>query len=207
MPVSVAQTLCGSSMVRLRSHFTLNILTLSDSDEPVKPNLRIMDINLNGVVYSAKLAMHYFRKQPQDLERDRCFIIKGSLAGFLDQPGSPQYNISKWGGRALMRCLRRTAWQEGIRVNYVAPWYFHNEYSIRNRYPNRYFRYIRTPIMSEQVQQRVESMGVEFALQEDALKTMLRISSDREVNGKIKSQHQIVLPDSNEFYFVNFSPF
>lgn len=61
--------------------------------------------------------------------------------------------------------------------------------------------------MSEQVQQRVESMGVEFALQEDALKTMLRISSDREVNGKIKSQHQIVLPDSNEFYFVNFSPF
>lgn len=45
-------------------------------------------------------------------------------------------------------------------------------------------RYIRTPIMSDEVQKRVASKGVEFALQEDALKTVLRITSDRNVNGK-----------------------
>jgi NAD(P)-dependent dehydrogenase (short-subunit alcohol dehydrogenase family) len=88
----------------------------------VKPDLRIVDINLVGVLYTAKLAMHYFRRQPESAPRDRCLIIKGSLAGYVDQPGSPQYMISKWGGRALMRCLRRTTWMQGIRVNYVAPW-------------------------------------------------------------------------------------
>lgn len=40
--------------------------------------------------------------------------------------------------------------------------------------------------MSDQVQQRIESKGVDFALEEDALKTVLRISSDREVNGKYR---------------------
>lgn len=89
---------------------------------PVKPNLRILEINLIGLVYTAKLAMHYFRRQPVDAARDRCLIIKGSIAAYADQPGSPQYNISKWGGRGFMHNLRRTAWTENIRVNFVAPW-------------------------------------------------------------------------------------
>jgi NAD(P)-dependent dehydrogenase (short-subunit alcohol dehydrogenase family) len=92
------------------------------SKEPVQPDLRIININLIGVFYTAKLAMHYFRVQPEGENRDRCLIIKGSLAGFLDQPGTPQYNASKFGGRGLMRSLRRTSWQQGIRVNYIAPW-------------------------------------------------------------------------------------
>ena len=89
---------------------------------PIKPDLRIMDVNLTGLTYTAKLAMHYFRRQKIDANRDRCLIIKSSLAGYLDQAGTVQYMISKFGGRALMRCLRRTSWQESIRVNAVAPW-------------------------------------------------------------------------------------
>lgn len=98
------------------------LMKLDISKPPVKPDLRIIDIDLIGVLYTSKLAMHYFRMQPEDTDRDRCLIIKGSVAGFLDQPGTPQYNVAKFGGRALMRCLRRTSWQQGIRVNYVAPW-------------------------------------------------------------------------------------
>lgn len=90
---------------------------------PVKPDFRIIEINLIGLAYTAKLALHYFRRQPLGSFRDRCLIIKGSIASYADQPGSPQYNISKWGARGLMRNLRRTTWKEGIRVNLVAPWY------------------------------------------------------------------------------------
>lgn len=81
-----------------------------------------MEVNLIGTIYTAKLAMHYFRRQPADPARDHCLIIKGSIAAYLDMPGSPQYNVSKWGVRGLFRSLRRTAWREGIRVNFVAPW-------------------------------------------------------------------------------------
>ncbi|TVY51496.1 5'-hydroxyaverantin dehydrogenase [Lachnellula cervina] len=136
------------------------------SKEPVQPDLRIININLIGILYTAKLAMHYFRVQPEDDKRDRCLIIKGSLAGFLDQPGSPQYNASKFGGRGLMRSLRQTSWQQGIRVNYIAPWY------------------IKTPIMSEAVVNHVLSKGVLFALLEDACKAVLRVASDKSINGR-----------------------
>lgn len=102
-----------------------NITADSQADPtqpPIKPDLRIVEINLIGLIYTVKLAMHYFRKQPVEAGRDRCLIIKGSIAAYADQPGSPQYNTSKWGARGLMRNLRRTAWKDAIRVNFVAPW-------------------------------------------------------------------------------------
>lgn len=90
---------------------------------PEKPDLQTINTNLVGLLYTAKLAIHYFRRQPLDASRDRCLILKSSLAGYLDAPGWIQYNASKFGVRGVMRCLRRTSWQEGIRVNLVAPWY------------------------------------------------------------------------------------
>ena len=81
-----------------------------------------MDINLTGLLYTVKLAMHYFRRQPIDGSRDRCLILKCSVAGYVDLPGSIQYNVSKYGVRGVMRGLRRTSWKESIRVNLVAPW-------------------------------------------------------------------------------------
>ncbi|KAH8703862.1 short chain dehydrogenase reductase [Talaromyces proteolyticus] len=133
---------------------------------PVKPDLRIIDINLIGLSYTAKLALHYFRRQPLSPIRDRCLIIKGSIASYADQPGSPQYNISKWGARGLMRNLRRTTWKEGIRVNLVAPWY------------------VRTPILSKDIQDYLDGKGVGFALVEDSAKAMLKIASDASINGR-----------------------
>lgn len=95
---------------------------LDPAEPPRKPNLKIMDLNLTGVLYTAKLAIHYFRRQPLDAARDRCLILKSSLAGYVDLPGSIQYNASKFGVRGLMRSLRRSTWSESIRVNLVAPW-------------------------------------------------------------------------------------
>ncbi|TVY17128.1 5'-hydroxyaverantin dehydrogenase [Lachnellula arida] len=133
---------------------------------PIKPDLRIIDINLIGTVYTCKLAMHYFRRQPLEASRDRCLVIKASIAAYADQPGSPQYNVSKWGARGLMRNLRRTIWKEDIRVNLVAPWY------------------VRTPILGQEIQAYLVGKGVEFATVEDCAKAMLKIASDTTINGR-----------------------
>ena len=92
--------------------------------------------------------------------------MTASLAGYLDQPGSPQYNASKWGVRGLMRSLRRTCPQFGIRVNILAPWFIH------------------TGIMSDAVAELLKSKGVAFAGIEDAGAAALHIASDLNVNGQ-----------------------
>ncbi|KAN0089650.1 short chain dehydrogenase reductase [Hyaloscypha variabilis] len=129
---------------------------------PVKPDLRIIEINLIGMVYTTKLALHYFRRQRLVPERDRCLILKASVAAYVDQPGSPQ----QWGIRGLMRNLRRTAWKESIRVNLVAPWF------------------VRTPILDQGIQDFLDGKGVGFATVDDACTAMLKIASDTTVNGR-----------------------
>lgn len=41
---------------------------------------------MDGTFYTWKLAVHYFRKQPDTEERDRCFIITGSMVAYIDSP-------------------------------------------------------------------------------------------------------------------------
>lgn len=144
-----------------------DIYTLEDPAlPPVKPDLRTVDVNLYGTIYTAKLAMHYFRRQPVDADHDRCLIIKGSIAAYADQPGSPQYNISKWGARGLFRNLRRTSHRDDIRVNFVAPWY------------------VRTPILSPKVLEYLVSKGVKFATIDDCARAMLNIAADQSIHGR-----------------------
>lgn len=144
-----------------------DVYTLDDpTGPPVKPNLRTVDVNLYGTIYTAKLALHYFRRQPVSPKHDRCLIIKGSIAAYADQPGSPQYNISKWGARGLFRNLRRTSHRDSIRVNFVAPWY------------------VRTPILSAKVIEYLQGKGVKFATVDDCARAMLNIAADQSIHGR-----------------------
>lgn len=94
----------------------------SEDGDPIKPSLNILQINLVGVIYTAKLAMFYLPKQPEGEGRDRCLLMTASLAAYVDLTVSPQYSASKWGVRGLMHSLRRCGPSKGIRVNVVAPW-------------------------------------------------------------------------------------
>lgn len=60
--------------------------TPDPNGEPTKPNLNIVKVNMEGTMYTWKLAVHYFRKQPDTEDRDRCFIITGSMVAFIDSP-------------------------------------------------------------------------------------------------------------------------
>ena len=93
------------------------------TEDPVEPNLSILNINLVGVLYTTKLALHYFRRQHEkNKDVDQVLIMQGSLAGYIDLPGSMQYASSKYALRGMMRNLRRSGWTFGMRVNYIAPW-------------------------------------------------------------------------------------
>jgi len=45
-------------------------------------------------MYTWKLAVHYFRKQPDTDDRDRCFIITGSMVAWIDSPVCLSDNLS-----------------------------------------------------------------------------------------------------------------
>jgi NAD(P)-dependent dehydrogenase (short-subunit alcohol dehydrogenase family) len=64
------------------------------SGEPTKPDLNIVEVNLKGTFYTWKLAVHYWRRQKEEEGRDRCFIITGSMVGWIDSPVSPTFHIS-----------------------------------------------------------------------------------------------------------------
>jgi NAD(P)-dependent dehydrogenase (short-subunit alcohol dehydrogenase family) len=137
-----------------------------DSEEPTEPDLSIMKVNAIGPLYTAKLAMHYFNRQPEDSSRDRCLIVKGSLAAYLDLPGSPQYNMSKAAMRSFVNCIRRTGWQKSIRVNLIAPWF------------------IATPILSKEAITHISGSGIEFATEDDAAAAVLKVACDKSINGR-----------------------
>lgn len=141
----------------------------SYSDEPTQPELSTIDINIKGVLYTTKLAMHYFIKlngtTPSPQQEDTCLILIGSGAGIHDCLRIPQYSASKWAARGIMHSLRRTAHYYGSRVNVIHPWY------------------VKTKILSKEDFEHVASKGVEFATTEDAGRCLLRILSDRTVNG------------------------
>jgi NAD(P)-dependent dehydrogenase (short-subunit alcohol dehydrogenase family) len=90
--------------------------------EPVKPDLTILETNLVGVMYTTKLALHYFSRQPEGQDRDRCLLITSSVAGYADHNGAPQYAAAKFGVRGMMRSLRQVLPKQKARVNIISPW-------------------------------------------------------------------------------------
>jgi NAD(P)-dependent dehydrogenase (short-subunit alcohol dehydrogenase family) len=96
-----------------------------EKEDPEEPQLKILKVNGVGVLYTTKLALHYFRRQYKldpEHSKDQLLIQQGSLAGYLDLRGSIQYGFSKWGMRGIMRNLRRTEHVHCMRSNYIAPW-------------------------------------------------------------------------------------
>lgn len=90
--------------------------------EPVKPDLTILETNLIGVMYTTKLALHYFSRHYEFPGRDGCLIVTSSLAGYVDHNGATQYSAAKSGIRGMMRSLRQVMPKQNARVNIIAPW-------------------------------------------------------------------------------------
>ncbi|KAH7029585.1 uncharacterized protein B0I36DRAFT_375036 [Microdochium trichocladiopsis] len=134
--------------------------------EPTKPDLKILKVNIDGTFYTWKLAVHYFRKQPDVPERDRCFIITGSMVTWIDSPGNWEYTATKYALRGFMRTARRSSYEQGIRIAYVAPCW------------------IKSAIRTAEYEKWLIERGVEFGETEDCGNCMMRIACDKSINGR-----------------------
>lgn len=68
-----------------------------------------------------------------------------------------------------MRTARRSSWEQGIRINYVAPCW------------------IKSAIRTAEYEKWLVDHGIEFGEQEDCARCMLRIACDKAINGMCKT--------------------
>lgn len=104
---------------------------------PPAPPLKILDVNLTGVLYTVHLAHAYLPLNPGSQKcnphqpspspssnRDRHILLISSIAGLLPLPTQSLYSVSKHGVTGLFRSLRVTSpIRHGIRVNMLCPYY------------------------------------------------------------------------------------
>ena len=105
--------------------------TVDIDSDPVEASDKILDVNLDGVLRSAKLALHYFRLPPAadappitPVDGKKPLFLVASLAGYIDYD-STLYCVSKWAVRGLFRSLRVASEKPDsiFTVNVVAPGY------------------------------------------------------------------------------------
>lgn len=102
--------------------------------EPPKPDLKIMDVNCTGVMYTTHLAFYWLPRnpgseacsmdsKPSDRTRDRHLLLLGSIASLAPIAIQPQYGAAKHAVLGLFRSLRCSSFLPGIRVNLICPYF------------------------------------------------------------------------------------
>lgn len=99
-----------------------------DVDAPPEPVMKVVDINLIGVLYTTKLAHFWLQRNPRSEKAtpavkpggrytpDRHLLLIGSVASIAPIQLT-EYGVSKHAVLGLFRSLRMTAFVDGIRVN------------------------------------------------------------------------------------------
>ncbi|PPR01718.1 hypothetical protein CVT24_001594 [Panaeolus cyanescens] len=90
--------------------------------KPVKPSLKTIEINLNGLLYTSHLALHYMRlnQKTGDL---KSLVLLGSVASWMGIPLGTLYTASKHGVLGVMRSLHEILHLQGIRVACIHPFF------------------------------------------------------------------------------------
>ena len=102
-------------------------------DSPPPPQMRTMEVNLTGVMYTTTLALSYLSRNPGSMAtstepssgpRDRNLILISSIAGLAPLPTVSIYCAAKHGVVGLFRALRISApLSTGVRVNMINPYF------------------------------------------------------------------------------------
>lgn len=81
-----------------RAEYT-DFFAKSETGIPPEPGSEIVDINLNGALYTSYLAMHYFRRSPELTKGHRNLILTSSIGGLYPCMLTPVYSSTKRGLR------------------------------------------------------------------------------------------------------------
>ncbi|KAF2270516.1 putative 15-hydroxyprostaglandin dehydrogenase [Lojkania enalia] len=93
------------------------------SDITIEPSMKEVDVNLKGAIFTARIGMHYLRKNgSRGGQGGGDLVLVSSIAGFKESGGLATYTASKHGVLGLMRGLHTTAFPEGININVICPW-------------------------------------------------------------------------------------
>ncbi|KAK3330615.1 hypothetical protein B0H66DRAFT_69513 [Apodospora peruviana] len=112
---------------------TIDMPVLVDEHgNPPRPGLKVLDVNLTGVMYTTHLAIFWLQRnnnntgkdhQTKKTTRDRHLLLISSIAGVTPLPGQVEYTASKHAVMGLFRTLRGSVWRQGIRCNVINPYF------------------------------------------------------------------------------------
>jgi NAD(P)-dependent dehydrogenase (short-subunit alcohol dehydrogenase family) len=96
-----------------QGNFVSPELTLESVRNEPKSSMSVVDVNLKGPLYFARLASVYLRQSGKGEEAnaatvDKSLTFTSSVAAFREDPGLYVYVASKHGVMGLMRVLRRS---------------------------------------------------------------------------------------------------
>ncbi|KAH7097699.1 NAD(P)-binding protein [Auriculariales sp. MPI-PUGE-AT-0066] len=89
--------------------------------ELTKPNLKTIDIDVVGVVYTARIGLHHMRKNPAT--EGKTLILIASYAAFYGSPLTLMYAASKHAVLGLGRALRYITPNDGINCITLCPYF------------------------------------------------------------------------------------
>ncbi|KAH8589807.1 hypothetical protein B0O99DRAFT_723086 [Bisporella sp. PMI_857] len=85
-----------------------------------RPSTKIFDVNITGVTYNIKLALHHMTRSGGGR-----IVVIGSMASYIPVPEQALYCASKHAVLGLVRAtsMRRECLENGISISLVAPWF------------------------------------------------------------------------------------
>ncbi|KAI1325884.1 short chain dehydrogenase reductase [Xylariaceae sp. FL0255] len=91
--------------------------TFDDAGQLAEPSRELMNVNLNGVLFTVKLAWNSMRRH----KKQGSIVITTSASGYAPEQSLPVYSGGKLALVGLVRALRSVIISDGITINAVAP--------------------------------------------------------------------------------------
>ena len=136
------------------------------TDDPPEPELTTIDVNVKGVIFTSRLALHHFQRNPAG--SDRHLLLMGSMASFVDTCGVvAMYGASKHAVLGWFRSLRMFAGVHNreVRINLLCPYF------------------VATPIIS--TVGRILLAGMDLATTDDVVEATGRLVSEPGARGRV----------------------
>ncbi|EJD41041.1 NAD(P)-binding protein [Auricularia subglabra TFB-10046 SS5] len=92
-----------------------------EQGRPCKPLMDTMDVNLTGVLYTARLGVYHLTKGPE--RPGRAIIMVGSMASMCALPGGVIYTAAKTALLGLLPGLYASLRSKNIRTGVICPWF------------------------------------------------------------------------------------
>jgi NAD(P)-dependent dehydrogenase (short-subunit alcohol dehydrogenase family) len=105
----------GARVGEIRNFGTPQLL----DGKPVKPQLKTLDVNLIGAMYTTQLALHYLPKSPHVSEPLRYVVLLGFLASWDAHPNQEVFVTSQHGLLGFARSTQPVLFLKGIRIAIV----------------------------------------------------------------------------------------